>query len=474
MKIRALSRSTEAYTRECKGDVLKTFHNTDPSLHPFDKAREYTRAIQATKLDRMFAKPFIGALDGHTDAVSVMSTTKPITGSSGFASNVVQFLSGSCDGELRCWDLDHKKCVWKAVGHTGFVRGLSILPDGVSFLSCGDQTVKQWKLEIQGNIHSVSDLETKKEAKEQPTPMNTWFNGEEGYNFTSIDTNWSCASSQFATSTDSLVQLWDVQRSSPLSSLDWGFDTITKVKYNPADSTLLAALGNDRGLTLIDTREKKNMRKLILAMKSNSLAWNPQEPLNFVVANEDHCLYTYDMRKLNTAKMVHKDHVDPVLDVAFSPTGQEFVSGSYDKTVRIWNVKSGRSREVYHGRRMQRVNAVCFSNDATFVISGSTDTNIRIWKAEASKTLGVKARRTERKLEYQEALKERYQHMPEIRRIAKHRHLPTLIKKLKRKEIIQKDSARRKLGNRNRHRRKGSAEEKPEPERKRNIMSELK
>merc|ERR1712065_130023 len=99
---------------------------------------------------------------------------------------------------------------------------------------------------------------------------------------------------------------------------------------------------------------------------------------------------------------------------------------------------------------------VCFSNDATFILSGSTDTNIRIWKTQASKGLGVKVRRAERKLEYQETLKERYKDMPEIRRISKHRQLPTLIKKLKRKEMIMKESSRRKLRNRNDHRRKGA------------------
>lgn len=60
MKIKALSRSEEQYTRECKGDVMKVFRNTDASIHPFDKAREYTRALQATKLDRVFARPFVG------------------------------------------------------------------------------------------------------------------------------------------------------------------------------------------------------------------------------------------------------------------------------------------------------------------------------------------------------------------------------------------------------------------------------
>ena len=50
------------------------------------------------------------------------------------------------------------------------------------------------------------------------------------------------------------------------------------------------------------------------------------------------------MRRLDSALCVHVDHVSAVLDVDYSPTGQEFVSGSFDKTVRIFSVNKGRSR----------------------------------------------------------------------------------------------------------------------------------
>jgi len=72
------------------------------------------------------------------------------------------------------------------------------------------------------------------------------------------------------------------------------------------------------------------------------------------------------------------------MDVDFSPTGREFVSGSYDRTVRIWRYNEGKSREVYYGKRMQRVFSVAFSGDANFVLSGSDDFSIRLWKANAS------------------------------------------------------------------------------------------
>jgi WD repeat and SOF domain-containing protein 1 len=42
------------------------------------------------------------------------------------------------------------------------------------------------------------------------------------------------------------------------------------------------------------------------------------------------------MRKLEKVKMIHKGHIGPVMDIDYSPTGKEFVSGSYDRTIRIF------------------------------------------------------------------------------------------------------------------------------------------
>lgn len=55
-------------------------------------------------------------------------------------------------------------------------------------------------------------------------------------------------------------------------------------------------------------------------------------------------LYTFDMRALDTPVQVHMDHVSAVLDVDYSPTGKEFVSASFDKSIRIFPVERSRSR----------------------------------------------------------------------------------------------------------------------------------
>jgi len=186
-------------------------------------------------------------------------------------------------------------------------------------------------------------------------------------------------------------------------------------------------------------------------MRTNALCWNPREAFNFTVANEDHNCYTFDMRKLDKALCVHKDHVSAVMDIDYSPTGREFVTGSYDRTVRIFGNGAGHSREVYHTKRMQRVFNVRFSQDSKFVFSASDDMNVRIWKAKAAASLKTLLPRERKKLEYEDKLKQRYAHMNDIKRIARHRHLPKSIMKAGRLKDVMKKSDQRKETNRRAH-----------------------
>lgn len=185
--------------------------------------------------------------------------------------------------------------------------------------------------------------------------------------------------------------------------------------------------------------------------KSNAVAWNPMEALNFCVASEDSNLYTYDMRNLSSALTVHRDHVSAVMDVDYSPTGRELVTGSYDRSIRIFSYNGGHSREIYHTKRMQRVFAVRFSGDGSYVFSGSDDMNVRIWKANASEQLGPLLPRERSKQQYQNALIEKHKHLPEVKRISRHRQLPAALYKAKKLKSTMENADRRKLKNRIAH-----------------------
>jgi DDB1- and CUL4-associated factor 13 len=78
---------------------------------------------------------------------------------------------------------------------------------------------------------------------------------------------------------------------------------------------------------------------------------------------------------------------------------------------------------------MQRVFAVGFSGDGSYVFSGSDDMNVRVWKAEASEALGVALPRERAKAAYDKALLARYKHLPEVKRITRHRRVPAAVHK---------------------------------------------
>jgi WD repeat and SOF domain-containing protein 1 len=219
--------------------------------------------------------------------------------------------------------------------------------------------------------------------------------------------------------------------------------------------SLLASCAADRSITIYDIRQTLPVRKVILKMNSNDVCWNPLEAVIFTVANEDHNLYTFDMRKLDQPLQVHMDHVGAVMSIDYAPTGKEFSSASYDKTIRIFQINNGRSRDVYHTKRMQHVMAVKWTLDNKFILSASDEMNIRLWKSQAAEKLGLMRPREKEQLDYNEKLKDKFKHFPEIKRIRRHRHLPKSIYNAQKEKLLMKASKKRKEANTRAHSKPG-------------------
>src|SRR6476469_9417247 len=76
-------------------------------------------------------------------------------------------------------------------------------------------------------------------------------------------------------------------------------------------------------------------------------------------------------------------HTNYVFSVAFSPDGQTIVSGSEDKTIRLWKLDGTRLGNPFTGHD-GRVNSVAFSPDGQTIVSGSEDKTIRLWKLDGT------------------------------------------------------------------------------------------
>ena len=437
VKIQSIARSTEANTRERSGDRFVVRRNPDPVLHPFERAREYVRALNATKLDRMFAKPFVANLEGHRDGIYALSTDPH---------SLHTVVTGSADGDLRVWDLRRQKCAQVAKqAHKSFIRAVAMAPmkPGVFLSGSDDHFIKMWKYNSE---EQVGDVQLMMTFETDEVVHSLDHHRKEPY---------------FMSAGGAGVLEWHHDRSESTRTFRFtANDSYSALRINPSQGDLFVAAGTaDRSIVIGDRRMAMPVTRSVLATRTNALAWNPMLPFTFAAANDDRKAYAFDMRRLNKPLNIYVDHVAAVMSVDYSPTGQNLVTGSYDKTLRIFDAKAPmitvHSSDVYHTMRMQRIWSVRYSSDSAYLLSGSDDGNLRLWKANAAQPLGALSARESTALAYRQKLTERFAEMPEIKRISRHRHLPKEIKSRARTERIHNDSQKQKAERRIKHSKSG-------------------
>ena len=70
-------------------------------------------------------------------------------------------------------------------------------------------------------------------------------------------------------------------------------------------------------------------------------------------------------------------HSGPV-SATFSPDGQRIVSGSLDRTLKIWDANTSKELKTFTGHTSW-VTSVSFSPDGQRLVSGSRDKKVKIW-----------------------------------------------------------------------------------------------
>ena len=84
---------------------------------------------------------------------------------------------------------------------------------------------------------------------------------------------------------------------------------------------------------------------------------------------------------------VQLGHSGNVLSVAFSPDGKYLATGSWDKTLKLWEVSTGREIRTFRLEQFVGYHSVKFSPDGRYLASAEADGFIRLWDIAIGKEL---------------------------------------------------------------------------------------
>jgi len=150
-----------------------------------------------------------------------------------------------------------------------------------------------------------------------------------------------------------------------------GKGSVSEVAFSPDGSIL--AVASSIGVWLYDAHTYAE----IGLMESNawvaSIAFSPDGSL-LASGSWDNTIKLWDVKsRTNIATL--EGHTSYVSPVAFSPDGSLLASGSYGE-VKLWDV---RSRTLVATLEVPYVNSVAFSPDGSLLASGSDDGTIILW-----------------------------------------------------------------------------------------------
>ena len=117
-----------------------------------------------------------------------------------------------------------------------------------------------------------------------------------------------------------------------------------------------------------------------------SVAWSADQR-RALSGSDDKTVRLWDVETGRCLRVL-EGHTDSVWSVAWSADQRRALSGSGDKTVRLWDVETGRCLRVLEGHT-DGVMSVAWSADQRRALSGSSDKTVRLWDVETGRCLRV-------------------------------------------------------------------------------------
>ncbi|KLO10958.1 WD40 repeat-like protein [Schizopora paradoxa] len=109
---------------------------------------------------------------------------------------------------------------------------------------------------------------------------------------------------------------------------------------------------------------------------------------HLVSGSLDRSMMIWDVRSGDVLHTISRAHEQPVSSVAYSLNGDQIVSGSDDCTIRLWDSEGNPLKTISSPQHLYPITSVAFSPDGESVVSGSLDKTIRFWDVRSGEAIG--------------------------------------------------------------------------------------
>jgi WD40 repeat protein len=172
-------------------------------------------------------------------------------------------------------------------------------------------------------------------------------------------------------------ELHELRSSSiPASSMMWA-----RKQFSPDGKSVVIVAKDGRGLHWVPETGA------VIALEgighhATNVVFSP-DGRHLAGAMQDRTVRIWD---LQTGKLTGtlEGHVDLVMNVAYSPDGTQLASTSYDRTVRVWDVDTGQSR-VLRGHS-GAVETLAWLDNGRRLVTGGRDATLRVWPSPSTGT----------------------------------------------------------------------------------------
>ncbi|KAJ1569861.1 POC1 centriolar protein A [Nowakowskiella sp. JEL0078] len=288
-----------------------------------------------------------------------------------------KIVSGSADFTVKVWEAITGKLLRTLDGHMGAVMSVAVSRDGYIIASGSkDFTVKLWTATVEGDLRHTPLIILSKEEREIIVNSVT-LKGHTGI-VTAVTFDRS-ENNIISGSEDGTIKVWDTKSCTEISTIKAHECAIKSIAVSHKGNFIVSCGSTDRSVKIWDAITWDLLNTLEGHESWVNFISISHDDTRIASCSSDKTIAVWDATSRDPSTVPLErlyGHTNNVTSIAFS-NNMQVVSSCLDRTVKVWSLNINEDR-VFHGHT-SKVEAVAISPDGRFVISGSADKTVRVW-----------------------------------------------------------------------------------------------